>query len=383
MPIVDIIKNDNSLLNEGMGSKSVLAWKYLHEDFNNGSTLIVNEAEEAVFFSDGIGTQVFSGGRYMLDTGNNAFINPFRRVFTGGVNGFSAKVYFVNLDHKLALNWGTASPILVRDPKLKLQTSVRARGTYSAQVVDSKKFVVKLVGNNIQLFTQEEFNRYFRSAFLQYITDAIQQYIVGSGREVLEVIGRKSELAESIQPLLEQKLDDYGVRLVDFYIESVDIPENDPIRQQYEQGNVDVAVLETQGENWSRLQSAKILSDLANNPGAGGIAAAGAAVGFGAAAGGVFSGMANAMFQPTGQPGGLADPNAVGRSRGSRFDAPAAAAPLPSTHTCAHCGDQVPDDSRFCAGCGTPQPQAATCPQCGTVAAPGAAFCSHCGTSIG
>src|SRR5690606_14791455 len=106
--------------------------------------------------------------------------------------------------------------------------SVRARGTYSAQVVDSKKFVVKLVGNNIQLFTQEEFNRYFRSAFLQYITDAIQQYIVGSGREVLEVIGRKSELAESIQPLLEQKLDDYGVRLVDFYIESVDIPENDP-----------------------------------------------------------------------------------------------------------------------------------------------------------
>ena len=79
--------------------------------------------------------------------------------------------------------------------------------------------------------------------------------------------------------------DDYGVRMVDFYIESIDIPENDPIRQQYEQGNVEVAVLETQGENWSKLQSAKILSDLANNPGAGGIAAAGAAVGFGAAAG--------------------------------------------------------------------------------------------------
>ena len=52
------------------------------------------------------------------------------------------------------------------------------------------------------------------------------------------------------------------------------------------------------GDDWGKQQSAEILRDLANNPGAGGIGAMGAGMGMGMAAGSVFGNMANQMFEP-------------------------------------------------------------------------------------
>src|SRR5699024_8007611 len=52
------------------------------------------------------------------------------------------------------------------------------------------------------------------------------------------------------------------------------------------------------GDDWGRQQAANILSDLANNPGAGGVAAAGAGMGMGIGAGSAFGSMAQPMFAP-------------------------------------------------------------------------------------
>ena len=60
----------------------------------------------------------------------------------------------------------------------------------------------------------------------------------------------------------------------------------------------DKAVMGILGDNWGRQQAANILSDLANNPGAGGVAAAGAGMGMGIGAAGAFGSMAQQMFAP-------------------------------------------------------------------------------------
>ena len=182
MELVSVIKNEGGLLNGGLGSKSLLVWKFLKEDFNTKSRLIVAESEEAIFLKDGVAVSVFTAGAYSLSTNNYPFITGLLKKFTGGVSAFNCKVYFVSKDHKLELYWGTDTPIQRRDPQLRLQTSIQARGSYSVQVVDSKKLLVKLVGNNLQMFTQEEVNGYFRSSFMQYIKDAIAQFIKANGR---------------------------------------------------------------------------------------------------------------------------------------------------------------------------------------------------------
>ena len=72
MELYSVIKNDAP-----RGQKFAI-WKFYGEDFKNGSQLIVNEAEEAIFVKDGMIQNIFSAGKYTLDTNNYPFITAFR-----------------------------------------------------------------------------------------------------------------------------------------------------------------------------------------------------------------------------------------------------------------------------------------------------------------
>jgi membrane protease subunit (stomatin/prohibitin family) len=96
--------------------------------------------------------------------------------------------------------------------------------------------------------------------------------------------------------------------LVKFSIAALDI-DDDELRRRYDEigldaiaklrgAQADKGVMDILGDDWGRQQSKDILRDLANNPGSGGLAAAGAGLGMGAAAGGVFANMAQQMFNP-------------------------------------------------------------------------------------
>ncbi|MDR2590241.1 MAG: SHOCT domain-containing protein, partial [Oscillospiraceae bacterium] len=84
------------------------------------------------------------------------------------------------------------------------------------------------------------------------------------------------------------------------------------------------------GDDWGRQQAANILGAVAVNPGAGGIAATGAGIGMGVAAGGIFGNMANQMLSPmqqqTQQP---STPQPSGRFNQKTTDEP----PTPTTAT--------------------------------------------------
>lgn len=368
-PFYNVIKND--------GPGDLLAWKYLAEDFNHGSQLIVAESEEALFFKDGIIESIFEGGKYTLDSNNYPFISRLRNMFSGGVSSFNCKVYFINKVHKLELFWGTDTPIQMRDPALNLMTSVQARGSYSIQVSDSKKFLIKLIGNNIQSLTQEELNTYFRSSFLQFIKDEIPRVIKSSGREILDICTEKTKIAEILSPKLSNILDEYGVSLVNFYISAIDIPANDPNRGKLEEAFANKGVMGILGQDWGRQQASDIIKDLANNSGAGGIASAGAGIGIGFASGNIFSNMASQMFSPMAgqstqneqhQPSQgelrftqesptqvitLECPSCKAKnSQGSRFCNECGAKLFVEKVRCSHCNSEIPETSKFCNECG-------------------------------
>jgi membrane protease subunit (stomatin/prohibitin family) len=377
MKIYDVIKNETNALNSGMGSKSVLAWKFTGEDFNNNSQLIVSEAEEAVFIREGIAEAVFGGGRYTLSTNNYPFIGRLRSMLSGGVSAFNCKVYFVNLDHKLELLWGTDSPIQMRDPVLDVLTSIQARGSFSIRVADSKKFLLKLIGNNIQLFTQEELTGYFRSAFLQSIKVAIASCVRESGQEILAIATELERIAEGLRPKLEPVLAEYGLNLVNFYVAAIDVPENE-YRSKYETASADATVMRKLGDNWGRQQSANILSELAKNHGSGGVAAAGAAAGAGFAAGNVFGEMAGQMFGPitTEETPVASESTDVGHGRNSR-----SAAAGPTGVPCPSCGTEVDPGGKFCQECGARlSPQKQPCVNCHAEIDSSVRFCPNCGT---
>ena len=264
-----------------------LVWKFAGEDFNNNTQLIVMESEEALFVKDGVIVETFTGGRYTLNTSNYPVIGRLQRFLSGGKSAFSCKVYFVDKAHKLELFWGTDSPIQMRDAEFGFMVQVSARGSYSVQVKDAKKFFNKLVGN-VQTFSTLELNAYFRTVFQTKMKTKLATVMKEQQRTILDMNTELEKIAEEMTPDFEKVLDEYGIRLVNFYIADISIPETDPNYAMINEAYAQKGILKVQGADWARLSSKELLKDIANNPGAGGVAAAGAGMGMGMAAGGIF-----------------------------------------------------------------------------------------------
>lgn len=296
----DVIKNS--------GPGELLIWRQREEDFNTNSTLIVMPGEEAIFIKGGTVEQIFENGTYRLSSENYPFISRLRNAFTGGISTFNCVVYFVRKAHSVEIRWGTDSPIQVRDKMLGIATRLKARGSYKVQIDNSVKFLEKLVGNNIPMQLQEELSKYFISEFQSKIKSVIARAVNESNTELLGIAARLDELSNTIQPFMQEILNDYGLKCVSFVVSAIDI-DDDELRRRYDEigmdtiekmrnAQADKAVIGVLGDDWARLQASRILGDLANNQGAGGIAASGAGLGMGIGAGSVFGSMAQQMFTP-------------------------------------------------------------------------------------
>jgi len=297
----DVIKNS--------GSGNLLIWRQPEEDFNTNSTLIVMPGEEAIFIKGGVIEQVFDNGTYKLATENYPFISRLRNMFTGGISTFNCVVYFVRKSHSMEILWGTSSPIQVRDKLLGIATKLRARGAYKIQVDNPQKFLTKLIGNNINIMGQQEFlDEYFANEFQSKIKASITRALNETQAELLGIESRIEEFAGTVEPYLGEVFEDYGLKMIKFSIAALDI-DNDELRRRYDEIGMDAiaklrnaqadrGVMDVLGNDWGKQQAANILGTLAANPGSGGIAATGAGLGMGMAAGGVFGNMAQQMFNP-------------------------------------------------------------------------------------
>lgn len=399
MPIMSVIKNNT------MGN--MLCSKVPCEDFNVGSQLIVAEYEEALFMKDGIIEEVFGPGKYTLTTENYPFLTKFMsRILSGGVSAYNCKVYYINKSHHLELKWGTGSPVRVIDPVWGIEVHVQARGSYTVAVSDGKKFFLKMVGANTAA-EEKDIIRNFRTAFIQHITDQLADYLVSKNNEVLVVCNKKKALADDMLPILNDILDEYGMELINFYIENIEIPEDDDcmkrIRElriqrqekmfereqniadervkfnlrresseadRYVSGQMAQAdyermyIRDQDGNNgWARQEAAGIMREAAGNKGVGGaFVSAGVGVGLGAQMGS----MMNQMY-------GEAAPAApLG-----------AAADVEKKIICTKCSAVVPKGMKFCGNCGAPvEVEKAKCQQCGAELISGMKFCGNCGAPV-
>ena len=336
----DVIKNS--------GPGHLLIWRQPEEDFNTNSTLVVMPGEEAIFIKGGVIEQTFDNGTYKLSTENYPFISRLRNAFSGGISTFSCVVYFVRKAHSPEILWGTTSPIQVRDKQLGIATKLRARGAYRILIDNSTKFLTKMIGNNVNAVDQQAlFDDYFSNEFQSKIKASITRALNETETELIGIDARIEEFAETVEPFLGEVFEDYGLGLVKFSITALDI-DDDELRRRYDEIGIDAmaklrhahadkGVMDILGDDWGRQQSKDILRDLANNPGSGGVAAAGAGLGMGVAAGGVFGNMAQQMFSPmqqqtppqpmTSQPSGRftqksVDNNAASPAKDSNTDDP-------------------------------------------------------------
>ena len=219
MAVIDIVKYD--------GGQGVYAWKYPNDNLSTKTQLIVNEAQEALLFKDGVALDLFPSGKYVLDTENLPLLTNMVKLPFGGRTPFSAEVWFINRAYTLDIKWGTPSPVQVQDPRYGLFVPLRAYGQFGVRIVESKKFLLKLVGT-MPIFDKENLIRYFRGIYMTRVKDLLSSYLVHRKVSILEINAYLEEMSAHLQERIRPSFDEYGIELINFYVNDVSVPEDDP-----------------------------------------------------------------------------------------------------------------------------------------------------------
>lgn len=290
MAVIDLVKWD--------GSANLLAWKFPSTELSTWSQLIVNETQEAFVVHGGVYDGPFGAGRHTLDTPNIPLIRELIGIPFGGTSPFTAEAWFVNRAINLSIPWGTPDPIQLEDPKYKIMVPVRAFGQYGVQVGDSKKFLLKLVGT-LRGFDIQTLNNYFAGVFITRIKQLIASTIIDSEISVLEIAPHLETLSAKLQEALARDLEEYGLRLSQFNINSINVPEEDPAVMSLKAALAKRAELGILGFTYQQDRSFDVLETAAGNEGAAGtVLGAGIGLGIGA-------GIVPSMQQMTNGQGGV------------------------------------------------------------------------------
>jgi len=338
-------------------SDQELIWRHPKDNLVLGTQVIVNESQEVVFYKGGKALDVLGPGTHTLSTANIPLLGALINLPFGGKTPFAAEVYYVNKNAKLDLLWGSREPFLILDPQFQIVVPLRANGQFGLRVSDSRLLVTSLVGT-LSSFDTRTAGDYFKGVLILKLKDRLAKYVVAEKIPVLELTAHLDELSRSIREPIAEEFSRFGLEVVNLFVTSADVPEDDPSVVKMREVMGTRLELMQLGDGYRLKRTFDVLEASANNPGGamGSLMAGGLGLGIGLGAG-----------------------PSLGASLGGNLNVGGAAVPVAGL-ACKQCSAAIPAGSRFCPGCGQAvAPASAPCSACGAAMPVGAAFCPSCG----
>lgn len=351
MAIVEVVKYN--------GKPNVMAWKYPSEELGTWTQVIVNETQEVVFVKEGKVLDILGPGRHTLSTENIPLLSKIINLPFGGKSPFTAEIWYINKIFALDVKWGTAPAIQLQDPKYKVFVPVTAFGQFGIKVDDSKKFLTKLVGT-LPSFDHDVMVKYFRGLLVSNAKNVISGYLVNKNISILEINAYISEISEELEKKLKPELEKYGIELVNFYVTSIEAPEDDSTVIKLKEALSKRAEMDIVGYDYNTARSFDTLESAAKNEGSGAnLMGAGIGLGMGLGVGGQFGGQMSSISSKIDTTGGKKTTEKI---------------------KCNKCGSEVDENQKFCHECG--EKIGNFCKECGAkLARKGQKFCPECGAS--
>jgi excisionase family DNA binding protein len=202
-------------------SRDTISYRYPDSDkeIKRGAQLIVRESQIAQFIYLGQFGDTFGPGKWTLTTDNIPILSTLKGWKYGLESPFKADVYYVNTRLFTGNKWGTANPIMMRDPDFGI-VRVRAYGTFDFHVVEPKLFLKEVAGTDDH-FRLDEFADTMRSRIVSVFSDALASAKV----PVLDIASRYQELGAALLPLINPAVTaKYGLEIPSFIVENVSLP---------------------------------------------------------------------------------------------------------------------------------------------------------------
>lgn len=242
-------------------------------DFRIGSQVIVREAQTAVFLRDGKALDVFGPGRHTITTANIPYLIDLIGKAFNDRTPFTAEVYFVSMREFTDQKWGTAQPIIVRNPGMALGVALlQGYGVFGFGVSDPQQFVTQVVGAS-GIYTTRDLQARLRGMLLSKLQDLLGE--TTRAKDVPELIALTEEIGAGVRAKAQDDFLALGLRLKSFYIENLK-PSDKSAEELRAMGMLDTAT-------YTQLQAADAMREAARNPsgGAGLTAGIGAGMGIG------------------------------------------------------------------------------------------------------
>lgn len=244
-------------------TSDTMIWRFprYNSEIKNGAQLTVRETQVAVLVNEGQFADVFQPGRHELTTSNMPILTTIRGWKYGFNSPFKVDVYFVNTKQFLNQRWGTANPIMMRDPEFG-PIRLRAFGSYNFRVQEDPIPFIKNVAGTSGEFTTEGISEQLRNFVITKFTD----YLGESKIAALDLAANMNEFSQELTIGLKDDFAEYGIELTRFLVENISLPEavEEALDRRTSMGVIGNMTAYTQ------MQFADSLKDSANNPAGGG-----------------------------------------------------------------------------------------------------------------
>lgn len=244
-------------------TSDTMIWRFprYNSEIKNGAQLTVRETQVAVLVNEGQFADVFQPGRHELTTSNMPILTTIRGWKYGFNSPFKVDVYFVNTKQFLNQRWGTANPIMMRDPEFG-PIRLRAFGSYNFRVQEDPTPFIKNVAGTSGEFTTEGISEQLRNFVITKFTD----YLGESKIAALDLAANMNEFSQELTIGLKDDFAEYGIELTRFLVENISLPEavEEALDRRTSMGVIGNMTAYTQ------MQFADSLKDSANNPAGGG-----------------------------------------------------------------------------------------------------------------
>lgn len=266
----------------------VLQYRFptLDREIQTGAQLTVRDSQMALFVNEGNVADVFSPGRFTLNTKTLPILTTLMNWDKAFKSPFKSEVYFFSTREQLDQRWGTQQPIAIRDKEFGV-IRLRAFGTFSYRIEEPTTFFQKISGTR-ETYTASELDGQLRSLILTSIASKLGKGDV----PFLDMAANQTMFSEQMKLELDPSFWDYGMKLCTFYVQSVTLPDE---LQQYLDKQSSMNLVGDMNK-YAQFQVAESIPKAAENPG--GLASAGFGLGAGAVLGQTFAQASQSLNKP-------------------------------------------------------------------------------------
>ena len=192
------------------------------DEIKNASKLIVAPGQGCVVVYDGKVSGVLTEPDvYSMETANHPFITSLLNLAQRSESEHKMRFYFFRTAEVVNVLWGTASPVKYIEPDYKLPVTLGACGNFSIKIADAGRMFTTLLGtmSNYSVADVQEL-------VSSRIVAPLSSFLAEKAYPYREVDSHLMDLSNELKALTAAELEQLGLELTDFRVNSVTFDED-------------------------------------------------------------------------------------------------------------------------------------------------------------